>query len=386
MARPIKSGIDYFSLDVHMDEKIELIEAKYGLEGFGFIIKLFQKIYSNSYFYEINEDIVLLMKKNLCLSTELIYGMINDAVKWEIFNTEKFKEYSILTSKGIQKRYINITKSRKEVLFIKEYLLVEINAKSYPKRVNVIINSVNVIINSIKPQIKTQSKVKYSKVNKSKEKESKKNFLSDSKEIRLATLLFTEIQKNNKGFIKPNLQKWATHIDSMIRLDNRKIKEIKKVIYICQQDSFWFKNILSTKKLRKQFDKLYLLLPENGKSEKDQKENLLKDEFPRLTKKFKILYSKRILNQNYNKVKFSNQDESNFIQAAKKLNEWIENESKDILFDQEEKENFTKIVIYVFRCIESKSKLSSITSNYFIQDFVYDQNLRSYFADQNMIK
>ena len=34
MARPIKAGLDYFELDCHMDEKVELIEAEFGLKGF----------------------------------------------------------------------------------------------------------------------------------------------------------------------------------------------------------------------------------------------------------------------------------------------------------------------------------------------------------------
>lgn len=30
MARPAKIGLDYFELDCHMDEKVELIEAEFG--------------------------------------------------------------------------------------------------------------------------------------------------------------------------------------------------------------------------------------------------------------------------------------------------------------------------------------------------------------------
>ncbi|KXK29370.1 MAG: hypothetical protein UZ01_02264, partial [Candidatus Brocadia sinica] len=56
----------------------------------------------------------------------------------------------------------------------------------------------------------------------------------------------------------PDLQKWATHIDKMIRLDKRPPEEIEKVVAWCQQDSFWQNNILSTEKLRKQYDQLYL--------------------------------------------------------------------------------------------------------------------------------
>ena len=42
----------------------------------------------------------------------------------------------------------------------------------------------------------------------------------------------------------------------MIRLDNRDPVEIEKVILWCQEDTFWQNNILSTKKLRFQFDQL----------------------------------------------------------------------------------------------------------------------------------
>ena len=47
MARPIKEGLDYFPLDTKLDDKFELLEAKYGSDGvkvFGCIIKLFQRI------------------------------------------------------------------------------------------------------------------------------------------------------------------------------------------------------------------------------------------------------------------------------------------------------------------------------------------------------
>ena len=45
--RPLKNGVDYFPLDVVMDDKIELIESIHGIKGFGIIIKIFQKIYTS---------------------------------------------------------------------------------------------------------------------------------------------------------------------------------------------------------------------------------------------------------------------------------------------------------------------------------------------------
>ena len=45
MARPVKEGLDYFELDCHMEEKVRLIQAEFGLKGFAIVVKLYQKIY-----------------------------------------------------------------------------------------------------------------------------------------------------------------------------------------------------------------------------------------------------------------------------------------------------------------------------------------------------
>ena len=51
----------------------------------------------------------------------------------------------------------------------------------------------------------------------------------------------------------------------MLRIDKRSVEDIEAVIRWCQQDDFWHKNILSTDKLRKQFDKLYIAMPKSSK-------------------------------------------------------------------------------------------------------------------------
>lgn len=37
MARPLKQGLDYFPLDCQVDVKFELVEAEFGLTGFGVV-------------------------------------------------------------------------------------------------------------------------------------------------------------------------------------------------------------------------------------------------------------------------------------------------------------------------------------------------------------
>lgn len=91
-----------------------------------------------------------------------------------------------------------------------------------------------------------------------KKRMSPKKFADDSLEIELANYLLTHL-KNRKPDIKlPNIQKWAAHMDKMIKLDNRQPETIRTVIDWCQADSFWQNNIMSTKKLREQFDALEL--------------------------------------------------------------------------------------------------------------------------------
>lgn len=85
-----------------------------------------------------------------------------------------------------------------------------------------------------------------------------KDYSEDSNELRLATLLYDLILENNPDAKKPNLQTWAKDVDKMIRLDNRTIEQIEGAIRWSQQDQFWHKNILSTSKLRKQYDRIFL--------------------------------------------------------------------------------------------------------------------------------
>ncbi len=61
------------------------------------------------------------------------------------------------------------------------------------------------------------------------------------------------INPNNK---KPNFDTWSNHIRLMREVDKRTHSEICKVFDWASKDNFWQSNILSTDKLRKQFDKL----------------------------------------------------------------------------------------------------------------------------------
>ena len=90
-----------------------------------------------------------------------------------------------------------------------------------------------------------------------------KSFAETDVEFRLSNLLLSFILKRRPQFKTPDLQKWAKHIDLMIRKDNRDPQEIQHVIKWCQEDDFWQNNVLSTANLRQKFDKLALQMQGN---------------------------------------------------------------------------------------------------------------------------
>lgn len=149
MPRPIKEGLDYFELDCHFDEKIRLIQAEFGLKGLAVVVLLYKEIYAGQgYYMTWDEDrLLLLLSENGVAGGDknLIQEIVSACVRRNIFSERLFEEYHILTSSGIQKRYLNAVARRENVKLKKEYLLISVDKN----RGNVNINSVSVNNNSI---------------------------------------------------------------------------------------------------------------------------------------------------------------------------------------------------------------------------------------------
>ncbi|AKQ07459.1 replication initiation protein [Bacillus phage Pavlov] len=127
MARPLKEGLDYFPLDVDIDQddKVAIIEALHGAEGFAVVIKLLMKIYKEGYFYEWTNREQILFSKRVNVDNNTVKEIVNDCIKEGLFNGELHEQHNILTSKGIQSRYLEAAKRRKEVTFLKKYFLIK---------------------------------------------------------------------------------------------------------------------------------------------------------------------------------------------------------------------------------------------------------------------
>lgn len=168
-----KVGIDSFLLDCHTNDNISEIEAEYGVKGFAVVVRLWQKIYSEKgYYCEWVERSPLLFLSNWFggnsgVTVSLIKDIVNRCLNNGIFDIEMYEKYSVLTSARIQKQYFDVVKRREEILVKKEYLLISVDKFKcivYENEVSVCRNQKNVCRNDT-------SKVKESKVNKSKVKQ-----------------------------------------------------------------------------------------------------------------------------------------------------------------------------------------------------------------------
>ena len=117
MARPRKQGIDYFPFDVDFfeDDKVALIEAEFGVKGVVVAIRLLCKIYkTNGYYYQWGEDECLLLSKQLGdgFAPNLVKEILAGLIRRSFFDKGVFDSFGILTSVGIQRRYLEAIKGR----------------------------------------------------------------------------------------------------------------------------------------------------------------------------------------------------------------------------------------------------------------------------------
>jgi len=179
MSRPIKQGLDYFPMDVDLDDKFELIEAKHGITGFGVIVKLYQRIYKEGYFLKWTDETALIFAKKIGVNIDEINAILEDCFKYNIFSKTVFSHHKVLTSVGIQARFCSAIQRRKEVNLCKSLLIIDISSL-----VNVYINWVNV-------DNSTQRKGKERRVKERREEEPENPSLPELNFIQLIVEEFT---------------------------------------------------------------------------------------------------------------------------------------------------------------------------------------------------
>ncbi|QGF21760.1 putative replication initiator [Bacillus phage vB_BcM_Sam46] len=105
----------------------------------------------------------------------------------------------------------------------------------------------------------------------SSEKPKRKKYSFDDTHMKIGQFLFEKIRENFPNTKEPNFDMWANEVRLMMEKDNRSKRDIHDVIVWTANNSFWRKNILSTDKLRKQFDKLLIEMQDDKKPKVQRK-------------------------------------------------------------------------------------------------------------------
>ena len=180
MARPVKEGLDYYPLnaDFMSDIKVRRLIRSFGSKSIGVVVALLGMIYGDKgYYILLNDDVAFIISEQTLEDEDLVNQIINKLIEIEFFDKNLYEKHRVLTSKGIQKRFISATERRKDVNLITKYNLVNVDNNSSSDVVNVYNNPVNVDNNSSSDVVNVynnqQRKEKKSKEKESKEKESK---------------------------------------------------------------------------------------------------------------------------------------------------------------------------------------------------------------------
>jgi hypothetical protein len=166
MARPIKSGLEYYPMDSNIfhDRKIKRLLVKSGANGMVVYHYLLSMIYGDKGYYIIYDEELafdIAHQLGIGLTEDVVKGIIKICIELHLFDENMISKYNILTSSGIQKRYLKA--KRGGVIEAKYEVIAE------DTQVNDVVMPVIAAITPINTAVSTQIKGKKRKGNKNKE-------------------------------------------------------------------------------------------------------------------------------------------------------------------------------------------------------------------------
>jgi len=226
------------------DEKITELFIKFGYEGLGL-------------FYTILEKIALQEKP-----------IKTDVLKKQLFVGKRLNKcWNFMEEIGIISSNNGETFNKQLLNFSEKY---QIKKEKNAKRISEWRKNQADIENVTRYEhVCNTPKEKKSKVNRSNYKTSllsdlKKSDFDNSKYFDVTIAFFELFKKNlieagaSTSQIEKSKDTWIDHIRLMYEVDKQTSESVTKVFEFLQKDEFWKKNILSTKKLREQFNKLLM--------------------------------------------------------------------------------------------------------------------------------
>ena len=231
MANKIKTGLDYFPLEVGIfsDIKCRKLMRSYGTNGLTFYIYLLCRIYEDGYYIELDDDLLFFAAETLRIDEILVNEMLNFMLKIGIFDENLAREKKILTSKGVQIRYSEISKIARRKKTIENFSLI--NVQEYPINAQDCTNNVQ------------EYPINVHFCNKEKERKGKESKVKEKVEKRKSKMLTTSTSSSTEIF------------------------ELKKNNYVCvdelyeilSNDDYWIE--ISAKSHQTEIDEIQIAIP-----------------------------------------------------------------------------------------------------------------------------
>lgn len=221
MARPLKQGLDYFPLDVGFlqDMKVRRIIKSCGASAISVLIWLLGSCYRDEgYYIWWTEDLPFIVADEIGVTEGCVQEVVKRALQVGFFDAGMKEKHGILTSAGIQKRFLEVTSRRKAAFLRRDFALISVNVDN---------NSINVCNNSINVYGNEQSKVKKRKGKESKEKEGEKNVLSSQDEIIQSYFSSnTELEKSIKRWMDMRKKRKASVSPTALKKNLTQLKKL----------------------------------------------------------------------------------------------------------------------------------------------------------------
>lgn len=218
MARPIKKGLDYYSLDSDFlrDMKVRKVMRAQGAAAIAVLIDLLGNIYGDEGYYMLwDEDARFLVADDVGVKESLVQAIVDKAVKVGLFDSALYAGQQILTSHGIQKRYKQAAVQKKDSTIKPELNLLQDEQRDD----NEVSKPGNPMETPVSMPESTQSKVKESKGYKSKEEETTTKDLSELLlyiHTAYANGSIPELTEDERalwrGYEQPAIDYYASHI------------------------------------------------------------------------------------------------------------------------------------------------------------------------------
>ncbi len=115
MARSGKRGITYFSMDVDIfsDRKLRRVRHAHGAGAMAVVLRVLCCVYGeNGYFAEAGDDLYFDIADELGLDEAYVRGVLKSCVEVDFFDAALFGAHGVLTSRRIQRNYMDATRKR----------------------------------------------------------------------------------------------------------------------------------------------------------------------------------------------------------------------------------------------------------------------------------